>query len=149
VRAEPTHAFIYPEGVDLDRVAYMFDYQLEGTLPDSTFEPMVEQVDAWRAAWRDGSRPTLRMWASPGFVQIEDHRPSHDTGTFTFRGSLARLYLACSDRPLTAGEGAASLAGAYSIEDVTRALDEFVARGLVFRDENLFVALAVPVLPTP
>jgi ribosomal peptide maturation radical SAM protein 1 len=142
--AEASLAFIYPQGVDLDRIAYIFEYQFPGALSDSTFEPIVRQVDRWTEAWQSGPRPTLNMWSTPGFVQIEDHRPTRPQGTYTFHDPLATLYLACNDHPVTAREAAASLAGTYSGEDVTRALDEFVARGLMFRDENLFIALALP-----
>ena len=34
VRVERSYVFVYPEGVDLDRLAYFFEYDMGDTVPD-------------------------------------------------------------------------------------------------------------------
>ena len=49
------------------------------------------------------------------------------------------------DKPLTARSGVTTNTGfRIPVDEVEAALDEFVARGLMMRDGNLFLSLALP-----
>jgi hypothetical protein len=65
-------------------------------------------------------------------------------GTYTFRGPLARMYAAASDRARSAAKLKEELRLPWPAEEVEAALDEFVARGLMVRDGSLFLSLALP-----
>jgi ribosomal peptide maturation radical SAM protein 1 len=144
VRPEASYSYVYPPNVDLDRAAYFFDYELEGTLPESVYEETKQQVKAWQQAWKKRSHPTLTFWASDGFLQIEDGRDPQRPGTYSFTGPLAALYAACSNRPQTAAGLKPLLQFAWPVEEISAALDEFRARGLMMRDEKQYVSLALP-----
>jgi ribosomal peptide maturation radical SAM protein 1 len=144
---EPSYGYVYPDRVDLSRVAYFFEYDLPGALPEATYDGIREGVAAWSAAWADGPAPSLKYWASPGFLQIYDGRHEGSEGTYTFEGSLADLYVACSDRPITAVAAAERLGGCLPVEAVREAFTEFQRRGLMFLDGTLAVALALPAGP--
>jgi hypothetical protein len=135
---------VYPEQVDLDRIACFFDYEAEGALPESTYEPLRRALAAWSQAWRSGPRPELTYWSAPGFLQIHDGRYPGRGGTYTFEGTLAGIYLACADRPATAAAVRDRLRLRQPAGFVEEVFAEFQRRGLMFCDDMLAVALALP-----
>jgi len=145
-RREPerSYRYVYPERVDLDRIAYFFDYEVDGALPESTYEPLRRALAAWADAWRSEPQPTLTYWSAPGFLQIHDGRYPGRGGTYTFEGTLADIYLACTDRPATAAAIRRRLRLGRPVGFVEEVFDEFQRRGLMFRDDSLAVALALP-----
>lgn len=147
-RREPerSYRYVYPEQVSLDRIAYFFDYEVDGALPDSTYEPLGRALAAWTDAWRSEPKPELTYWSAPGFLQIHDGRHPGSGGTYTFEGTLADLYIACADRPTTAAAVRDRLEPGTSAAFVEEALEEFQQRGLMFRDGTLSVALALPAI---
>lgn len=146
VRLEPdrSYRYVYPGDVDLEKVAYFFEYELEATLPDDAYQEIHKVLQAWRDAWADKPVPALRLWRSPGLIQIDDTRDSERPCTHTFEEPLARLYLACFNRPRKAADVVKEAGLDHPIEAVEAALDEFVRRQLMMRDGNLFLSLAIP-----
>jgi ribosomal peptide maturation radical SAM protein 1 len=144
IRPEKSLGYVYPAHVDLDAAAYFFDYELADTLPDEAFEPVTKQLDSWTEAWTRDDLPELQWWHAPGFLQIDDLRRPGEPGTHTFEDPLAAIYLACSDRPTKAAWVKEQLRLPHPEEEVAEVLDEFCRRGLMMRDGNLFLALAIP-----
>jgi hypothetical protein len=60
-----------------------------------------DAVVAWTQAW-SGTKPRLIYWSAPDFIQIYDSRHPGREGTYTFEGTLARVYQAVSDRAMSA-----------------------------------------------
>jgi hypothetical protein len=143
-RPETSYRYVYPEGVDLEQAAYFFEYKLEGTLPESAYLETAKRVDEWIQAWSGETRPSLALWAAPGFIQIDDHRHPDNIGTYTFSDPLASIYRACEEAPIAAHMLKERLALDHDLEEVEAALEEFRVRGLMMRDGNLFLSLAVP-----
>jgi ribosomal peptide maturation radical SAM protein 1 len=141
---ELSYRYVYPANVDLDRAAYFFEYQLADALPDSAYAGVRDAVDEWRAAWEGDRPPALTYWSAPGFLQIYDARRPGAEGTYTFEGDLAEIYLACSDRPITASAVRERVGRQLAVEAVQEAFDEFGERGLMFLDGTLALALALP-----
>jgi ribosomal peptide maturation radical SAM protein 1 len=144
---EGSYRYVYPDTVDLDRVAYFFDFDLRDTLPDSAYDGVLTAVGAWSDAWQADQPPVLKYWSAPDFLQIYDGRQPGQEGTYTFDGAIARIYLACSDRPMTAAAVRRSLGLAQPPEFVQEVFGEFSRRGLMFLDESLALALALPAAP--
>jgi ribosomal peptide maturation radical SAM protein 1 len=141
---EASYSYIYPKYVALDRIAYFFDYELEGALHDSIFEETAQHVSSWQECWKKAVQPTLKFWFSPGLLQIEDHRNPSNPGTFTFRDELAKLYRYCSNQPQSAAKLKTELGLQETIEEIEICLNEFCARGLMMRDGKQFLSLALP-----
>jgi hypothetical protein len=99
---------------------------------------------AWSDAWRSEPRPALTYWSAPGFLQIHDGRYPGRGGTYAFEGTLADIYLTCTDRPATAAAVRDRLRLERPIGFVEEVFDEFQRRGLMFRDDTLALALALP-----
>lgn len=141
---ERSYGYVYPDNVDLDQVAYFFDYELDGVLPDQAYASLSRQVQRWSEAWEADSPPVLTYWSAPGFLQIYDaRRPGHE-GTYTFERTLADIYLACTDRPISAAVVHERLGSDLALEDIQEAFEEFQRRGLMFLDGSLALALALP-----
>lgn len=135
---------VYPDDIDLSRAAYFFAYQFADTRPDEDYEDYVRAVTAWRDRERAGARPWLTYRWSPGILQIRDGRRPGETLRYDFPSPLADIYRAISDRPLSAGAVAADVGLSSSVEEVMEVLDVLAEKGLVMRDGELFLALALP-----
>jgi hypothetical protein len=132
--------------VDLDRIAYVFEYELEDALPTTAYLPLRKAVAEWKRAW-DGPAPVLAYRSSPGYLEIYDVRHQGQEGTYTFRDTLADIYLACSERPKTAAAVRAELDLDLPVRAVRAAFDQFAERGLMFLDGTLALSLALPATP--
>jgi ribosomal peptide maturation radical SAM protein 1 len=141
---ERSYRYIYPAGVDLEKVAYFFDYELADPLPDGAYTALSAAVAQWSAAWTSGTPPVLTYWSAPGFVQLYDARHPGSEGTYTFEGTVARIYLACTERPVGAAAVRDRLGLDWHVEEVEEVFGEFARRGLMFRDGPLAVALGLP-----
>lgn len=141
---ESSYRYIYPGNVDLERVAYFFDYDLDGALPDSAFAGMRHVTADWCSAWRASKPPVLKYWSAPHFIQVYDERQPGQGGTYTFEGTLADLYLACSNRPTTAAAVRRELGLLLPTEAIQELFGAFQERGLMFVDGQFVLALALP-----
>jgi ribosomal peptide maturation radical SAM protein 1 len=141
------YEYTYPDGVDLDQAAYFFDHELEDALPESAYAGMCQAAEDWMARWKVDERPTLTYWFSPGFLQIYDGRHVGHEGTYTFEDELAKIYVACSDRPVTAAAVQEKLNLDLPMEAIQEAFVEFQKRGLMFLDDSLALSLALPAVP--
>jgi len=139
-----SYQYIYPGDVDLERVAYFFDYDLDGGLPDSTYADVRRAAADWSTAWQADKPPVLKYWSAPRFIQIYDERKQGHGGTYTFEDTLADLYLACSNRPTTAAAVRRKLDLHLPVEAVHEVFEEFGNRGLMFLDGQFALALALP-----
>ncbi|MCE7001548.1 RiPP maturation radical SAM C-methyltransferase [Kibdelosporangium philippinense] len=141
---ERSYQYVYPKTVDLDKVAYFFEYEMDDTLPAETYTDLAGEVAAWNTLWESPQRPILTYWSSPGYLRIYDGRHEGREGTYTFRDTLARIYLACSDRPTTASVVRDKLGLDVPVRAIEDAFAQFQERGLMFLDESLALSLALP-----
>jgi len=142
--AARSYEYIYPGSFDLDKIAYFFDYELIDALPETAYAELSRSARMWSTAWESGRRPSLKYWSAPGFVQIQEKRFPGREGTYTFSGRLAEVYLACSDRPMSAAAVREKLTEHMRVEEIQEAFTEFGKRGLMFLDGSLALALAIP-----
>ncbi|RSM77708.1 RiPP maturation radical SAM protein 1 [Kibdelosporangium aridum] len=141
---ERSYQYVYPKTIDLDKVAYFFEYEMDDALPAETYADLAREVALWSDRWEAKQRPILTYWSSPGYLQIYDGRHEGREGTYTFRDTLARIYLACSDRPTTAPAVRDKLGLDVPVRAIEDAFAQFEQRGLMFLDESLALSLALP-----
>jgi hypothetical protein len=147
MRPRASYGYVYPERVDLERVAYTFDYEFEEGLPASEFEETRRLVEVWRAAWKANKKPSLTYHSAEGAegtLQIEDLRDPSEPVAFTVTDPLASVYTALSDRPNTVTKVRKELNLPLAAGELESALDEFCAHGLMIREGGLFLSLALP-----
>jgi ribosomal peptide maturation radical SAM protein 1 len=141
---ERSYRYVYPATVDLRRLAYFFDYELVDGLPPDAYDVLAKASRDWRQAWQDGSRPRLEYRWTPGLLEVDDTRRPDRTGTHTVEGLAADVYVACGDRPRTAGALDRELRPPGGVEEVRAVLAEFSRLGLMMLDEDRALALAIP-----
>jgi ribosomal peptide maturation radical SAM protein 1 len=144
ITPERSYRYVYPPGIDLGKVAYFFDYLPEDGVPESARAALGQAAAAWSQAWQDGQRPLLTYWSAPHFVQIADQRQAENAGTYTFEDTLADLYLACTDRPITAAAVQERLGLRLLAGDIQEIFADLAQRGLMFLDGRFALALALP-----
>ena len=143
-RPEASYAFVYPDDVDLERAAYFFDYEFAEPAIADGHERIVRAIAGWQRAAATDPAPSLSLWNGTGLVQVEDRRDPAEPVTHTWPEPLATAYRACMDRPVAAREVVSRLPEPAAVDEVVEALDEFVARGVMMKDENRYLALALP-----
>ncbi|WP_426511743.1 RiPP maturation radical SAM C-methyltransferase [Dactylosporangium sp. McL0621] len=144
-RPEESYSYVYPSTVDLDEVAYFFDYDPVTAVDPAVYASLRDAVAAWTARWREPEPPLLVYRAAPGFLQIYDTRDPAATGTYTFRDTLAAIYLACSARPRTLHGLQRDLT--LPAATIAAAFKGFAERGLMMLDEDRALSLALPATP--
>ncbi len=149
VRAEESYSYVYPAGIDLNRVAYFFDYEMEDSLPDETYEPIRDEVRAWQESWRQSVKPSLLFWSSPGQILIDDFRDHENKRSYKFYDDSAEIYRVCSDRPINARQVKKALSLSRPVEEIEEVLFEFERRGLLLCENGSFLSLALPAKPQP
>src|SRR5439155_4657404 len=144
IEPEASLAYVYPSRMDLTRIAYAFEHEFEGELPDIAFDTVTAAGEAWQAAWNNDPGPRLNYRWSPGLLHINDRRNPSAPCRYSFGSPLSEIYTALSDSPTSAAVLGEKLELPWSTSEIAEALDLFVAKGLVMRDEELFLALALP-----
>jgi hypothetical protein len=126
------------------KMAYFFDYELDDALPPEADAGVSKAFNDWSDAKRADRLPVLTYWSAPRFVQIHDGRYPGREGTHTFKGDIAEIYLACTDRPISAAAVRERHGVGMRVEEIQEVLVEFEERGLMFLDGTLGLALALP-----
>lgn len=143
VRPLASYSSVYPPSIDLDAAAYFFEYEMDGSLPDSAFEDLRAALAAWRESWSDpAQRPYLSARSGPGFVEVVEGRPGRETGVYLLEDSLAAVHRACERRP-TALRVVAQQCG-IAEEEATEVAAALAERGLILQEGTYVLALAVP-----
>ena len=150
VRAEPSYGYVYPSTVDVEKVAYIFDCVLDDTLPEHAYGALRARLQAWIDAWagtqgeaHDRPRPTLTYAYSDDFLLIADGR-REETRSLSYEGSAARLYKAAVDRPVRAARAAERAGLSPTDPCAAPVMDRFCEEGLMMRDGEKYLALALP-----
>jgi len=145
------YRMVYPlADMDIDGLAYFFDYDVHGVVSHGDRDVLVQAVRTWqtRYANKGGQRPLLRAFRGPGWLRIMDTRSGRLEKT-TLRGADAALLsaidetfhnaraleriLANTDTPMTAAE-------------ITERLDALVAQRFVVHDDGYYLSIVLPIV---
>ncbi|HEV7455639.1 MAG TPA: RiPP maturation radical SAM C-methyltransferase [Roseococcus sp.] len=142
MRPERSLDFILPATFEKASVAYFFDYEMEGTLPDAAFEETEARLSAWREAWRRPRKPTLSYHSATDLVIVEDGRAEGDAVLYRYDRRDARVFQALIERPLGTGRVAQLLDEPQA--HVERSLRLLAMDGVVASEGDLHLALPLP-----
>jgi ribosomal peptide maturation radical SAM protein 1 len=141
---DKSYQYIYPEDVDLNSIAYFFDYFLESQLDDSAYDNIRQSIAQWKESWSEERRPDMNFCWAPGFIRIDDFRVPDLPGRFEFDGILADLYAFISDKPLSVKSIMLKSSINFSVDEVKKVLHGFVDRNLAIEENGHYLALAIP-----
>jgi ribosomal peptide maturation radical SAM protein 1 len=147
------YEMIYPEHlVDFDKVAYYFegDWQGRQADPEEYIKPTLKAFEEWSELWAQ-NKVFLDYERGPEFLTIYDNRPLRPGSSLAARKRnlnhlQSKVYLYCDEiRSFTSIQSMlSSIDGGRIDESKTRTLlDQFVNSGLMFRESDRYLSLAV------
>jgi ribosomal peptide maturation radical SAM protein 1 len=144
--------YVYPaDQLNLEKVAYFFDYEMGDVLPDASHDGLRALVAEWRRRWEEAPRPVLVYQRAPDWLQVIDRRDPASARVHALQGLEAAAYEFCGDTDHTPAAVAAHLAAADDAtvdpEMAERMLRRFCELGLMVEEENHYFSLAVPINP--
>jgi ribosomal peptide maturation radical SAM protein 1 len=150
LRPEESYNFAYPHGVDLEKIAYFFDYNMEDTLPDTIHEETRQWIDLWKQSWGSNSQDTLFYRRTLDALFIDDKRGSGQGVSHAIYGSMALIYEYCSETMRSASQVLQHLAlQGYCCpnNEVVEALNFFCQSGVMLSENGQYLSLALPANP--
>jgi ribosomal peptide maturation radical SAM protein 1 len=141
-RPDDFYACIYPDGTDLERIAYEFHADCDHRPLEPLYRATVEFVREWQRSWNSPDPPFLWLEENPdGSALIRDGRLPGDPVLFPLDSLQARLYRSIMSRPLVP-ERMAEICGA-PVCQVQALLEEWLEEGLVLESKGRYLALAL------
>lgn len=148
-RPSRSYSFVYPEHVDLTRLAYFFDYEMAGTVPASVHSSTQEWVARWNEIWKSERKHHLTYRRTPNSLLVDFNRGPEDCGTYVLSGPPAVIYEFCGDAVRTPKNVRRHLLDATGLEvtedEVRAALETFCDARLMLGEDDKFLSLALPV----
>lgn len=144
IRPSASYKYVYPASMNRERLAYFFDGDVEGQLPDSVYEPTALAVRRWQEQWEKRPRPGLKFFSAPDLVVVEDSRLPRGMTTTVLRGCDAALYSGCSDLPMKLGALKEQLGLTVADQEIVERLEDMSGRGLIMKESNRYLSLALP-----
>lgn len=145
-----SYSYVYPSYVDIDKVAYFFDYDYEDRLPDETYQEIEDHLADWQEAWRLPWRPYLYFERMGESMAIEDGRELIRPKRYKFDGLAADLYELCNVNSHNIATMLSEMRERYPRADeneVKKILDEFLAADLMLEEDGQYLSLALPLSP--
>lgn len=143
---ERSYLYVYPATVNLESIAYFFDYSMGDTVDAEVHYSTEDWVGEWgRRATEAPDFLSFRQ-TSDGLL-VDDSRGLRTT-TFDFTGTLGEIYLACTETMRSPRRVLDTVTCRTLTErEVRGALQEFCAAGLMVQENDSFLGLALPVNP--
>lgn len=145
------YRMVYPlADMDIDGLAYFFDYDVRDVVPHGDREVLVKAVDRWRTVHGSDRKnsPVLRAFRGPGWLRIMDTRTGRLEKT-TLRGVDAALMNAIDETFHNATAIERILADTdtpMNAADITQRLDALVERRFVVHDDGYYLSIVLPIV---
>ena len=150
VKPEASYRFVYPHHVDLEKIAYFFDYAMDNVTPNEDLFATDDWVNEWRGRWHSGTTTeSLEYRKTNDCIILDDRRGSKSALRYVFDGPLGIAYEHCGDTARTVADVALRLnelapAREYSDSEIRGALEEFCSAGLMLTEDGQYLSLALP-----
>lgn len=152
IRPEASYAHVYPKNVNLEKVAYFFDYDMGDTVPAAVHGATRSLVREWQQCWGSDKRHSLTYRRTSAGVLIDYNWGPERQGTYSLFGAPAPIYEFCVETMHTADQVVQHLRNSpegydYPVEEVREALDEFCRARLMVAEDGRYLSLAIPSNP--
>lgn len=147
LRPESSYQYVYPSTVNLDEIAYFFDYQMDHTVPDGDHLATAEFVKQWQKNWHAGNQDYLVYRRDEAVLHIEDGRMIAQQSSYILDEPMATIYECCCETMQTPKQVMRALASKkidLNPKKVADALNHFCQTGLMLSEDNLYLSLALP-----
>ena len=135
--------YLIYHGLDKDLIndiAFNFDVEYDD-YSGSYAQELQEAVELWQLRATEAS---LSLFSRGDSITIEDTRNQQNKRKFSYEGLAARLYLLCDTaKSLASLLQASKITGYLEEKQAEMILDEFIKEGLMIKDSNKYLSLAV------
>ncbi len=144
------YAYVYdPSRVDLAKVAYDFEYEVEHRVDPALVQELTDLTDEWKRRAASAEKPFLYFVKGIGFITVYDGREEKAPVRKRYEGLHAYLIEYCNEAPRTreliqqtvkAQPEFASLTD----DTIRQALSELVADRILYEEKGKHFTLALP-----
>ncbi|WP_052557643.1 RiPP maturation radical SAM C-methyltransferase [Enhygromyxa salina] len=142
-----SYRYVYPDHVDVEAIAYFFDYIMPNTLPAQFHATTQRLVEGWNEAWKSGDHDTMTYRRISDALLIDVRRDGVSRSRM-LRGPLAQTYLYCGEAIRSIRKVRHHLEAVtgsmYSDETVGELLEGFCEAGLMVGELGRYLSLALP-----
>ena len=140
--------------VDLNKIAYDFEYEIAWNVDPALYEQLTELVRAWRARYFSHDRPFLFYAKAISYITVYDGRTAHPASE-RFDAPFSLIIDACNETPKTldqirravAEQTSTSLEASQAGSAIDDAVATLVAKRLMVEEKGRHFTLALPVNP--
>lgn len=136
--------------VDLKRIAYDFEYELESWPVDPhVYEELISMIEGWQQLHRSHDRPFLYYSKAPGYVTVYDGRNPKAPSRRRYDGLSARVIELCNEAAKSTEQICAAVAGEVHCGDdeMASVLNELTVRRVLYEERGKYFTLAIPENP--
>jgi ribosomal peptide maturation radical SAM protein 1 len=136
--------------VDLKRIAYDFEYELENCPVDPhVYEELTSMIEGWQQLHRSHDRPFLYYSKSLGYVTVYDGRNPKAPSRRRYDGLSARVIELCNETAKSTEQIRVAVAGEVPCGDdeMASVLNELTVRRVLYEERGKYFTLAIPENP--
>ena len=144
------YEYVYdPEKIDLMKVAYDFEYEVDQRVDPELFRELVEAAGEWQRRQASSDKPYLYYVKAMGYVTVYDGRVSGAPSRQRYDGIAAVAIEACNEAPRSPEHirEQAKQNGVAEGDDhqlLEKVLTELVAKRLLYTERGKYFTLALP-----
>ena len=146
IRPAKDYQYIYPSDADLSKLAYRFEYSVEGYPTDLSH---IHEISKVHKMWYDDyyglERPLLFYSKGPNYIEIFDTRESG--GHIILEEAASDIYLLCDkikSLDMIKKYILEKHENSYTESDVNDILSSLIKKNLIIKEQNKFLSLALP-----
>ena len=145
--------YVYdPSAVDLKKVAYDFEYDVDSKVDPSLFEELTGLAAQWKRRHASGDKPFLYYAKSMSYVTVYDGRSEGAPSRERYEWPASFIIEFCSEAPksleqIQEGVRASESALSSVPPSVDQALRQLLARRILHEDRGRYLTLAIPMNP--
>ena len=136
--------------VDLKKIAYDFEYELENWPVDPyVYQELVSVIEAWQRLYASNDRPFLYYSKALDYVTVYDGRNPKAPTRRRYDGLAALVIEICNEAAKSPEQIRAAVTGRSDVSDeaLTPVLDDLTARRVLYEERGKYFTLAIPENP--
>ncbi len=155
VSASPARGWRYeyvydPRQVDLKKIAYDFEYELDNWPVDPhLYQELVAAIEGWQRMYKSGDRPFLYYSKAPNYVTVYDGRNPKAPIRRRYEGLAALVIEICNESAMSVVQIRAVVSGRADCDDVVflPILNDLTAQRVLYEERGKYFTLAIPENP--
>jgi ribosomal peptide maturation radical SAM protein 1 len=145
------YEYVYdPRQVDLNKIAYDFEYELDGWRIDPhIYQELVTAVESWQRLHASGDRPFLYYSKALGYVTVYDGRNPSAPTRRRYDGMAAVVIEVCNEGPKSVEQIRTAVAAEVegSRDELPSVLADLTSQRVLHEERGRYFTLAIPEHP--